>query len=760
MFNLRKILFVLFTCVAFFVNAGVNTKNGNFYISYTDLIVPDNSMIKITRTYNSKSSKLGLFGHGWGSNYETFLKINNDGTITVHENGSGRLTVYYPKSDLNADSKKASVEIAEVYKRANHFGSQNDYDLFVNRLNKDGETRNSYLKYVSNNGMVKTVSIPINSRLDSKYGNYIIRTANGYSRYSQSEIETFDESGFLVEARIGTRSVQIRRTPKGKIIEMVDNNNYHAQFFNNADGTLREIHFKQVKTYYKYDKKRLIESYDTQGNIFKYTYDDKNNMLGIQYVDGTSMRITYDKKTLYTTSLINRVGHLTEYIYADKNDLEYGTTIRYTKGKKVSEDKVWYVNKIGKGGYNYTAKIQRNNKNGTTIQLFDQDQDVHLCSEITINGNKVSYQYKDGFIKQKKSENDTETYIKNNSFKKISEAKKTDIKTSKIIKRQFAYDTKKRLLSVLSTDGDKVALSYGDSHVQTISINELPIVFIFEKDELISINYQNQKIYLNELSKISPDVLIHLEKTLINFMQLVNYPKPVCTNFDTHNNFKIFDDSNSIETLLIELSKYTMDKKSGDDFYKIAMTYTHDGLFSGDYSTTKTNLMIKAKVRGSKEAAKWCQTEILFLNNIQEEIVNEYLLNNQFNDAEIVYAKRLENALPTEKESIATFHWFCQVRQNKQSNKYIENYLNNLTWKTNRFSLKKLRYINDIISEKVLLEQAKNDQDKMESHFVIATKALAQGDKDKAKVFFTKVINTNEVTNMVHKLATAYLKKR
>ena len=40
--------------------AGVNLKNGNFYISYTDIVVPGGGKkLEITRTYNSKSTEVG-----------------------------------------------------------------------------------------------------------------------------------------------------------------------------------------------------------------------------------------------------------------------------------------------------------------------------------------------------------------------------------------------------------------------------------------------------------------------------------------------------------------------------------------------------------------------------------------------------------------------------------------------------------------------------------------------------------------------------
>ena len=57
------------------VYAGVNYKNGNFYVSYTDIVVPGGGKdLEITRTYNSHSTKAGWFGMGWGSDFETRLE--------------------------------------------------------------------------------------------------------------------------------------------------------------------------------------------------------------------------------------------------------------------------------------------------------------------------------------------------------------------------------------------------------------------------------------------------------------------------------------------------------------------------------------------------------------------------------------------------------------------------------------------------------------------------------------------------------------
>jgi hypothetical protein len=78
--------------------AGVNLKNGNFYIAYTDIVVPGaGKKLEITRTYNSKSTQVGWFGFGWGSKFETQLQTSADGCAVIREHGAGGKTRFCPK---------------------------------------------------------------------------------------------------------------------------------------------------------------------------------------------------------------------------------------------------------------------------------------------------------------------------------------------------------------------------------------------------------------------------------------------------------------------------------------------------------------------------------------------------------------------------------------------------------------------------------------------------------------------------------------
>ena len=95
--TLFLVVALIFTLIAPAVFADVNHKNGNFYISYTDLVVPHgDKSLKIVRTYNSKSTVVGIFGFGWGSDFETYLVEQSDGSIVVYENGAGARTIFSP----------------------------------------------------------------------------------------------------------------------------------------------------------------------------------------------------------------------------------------------------------------------------------------------------------------------------------------------------------------------------------------------------------------------------------------------------------------------------------------------------------------------------------------------------------------------------------------------------------------------------------------------------------------------------------------
>src|SRR3954471_5566197 len=77
-------------------SANVSLKNGNFFVGYTDIIYPGGFEPKIERVYNSKTPFSGMFGWGWGNEYEVYLKVLADGSVLVHEYGGGAENRFSP----------------------------------------------------------------------------------------------------------------------------------------------------------------------------------------------------------------------------------------------------------------------------------------------------------------------------------------------------------------------------------------------------------------------------------------------------------------------------------------------------------------------------------------------------------------------------------------------------------------------------------------------------------------------------------------
>ena len=140
--KLTKLMSLGFLIASGNLFAGVNYKNGNFYVSYTDIVVPGGGKdLEITRTYNSHSTHAGWFGMGWGSEFETRLEVGADGAVVIHENGSGARTRFTPKDSVNVESA-ADLIIAKL-KEEKSF-SDTDVKNLRKNLVKDAHLRQSY----------------------------------------------------------------------------------------------------------------------------------------------------------------------------------------------------------------------------------------------------------------------------------------------------------------------------------------------------------------------------------------------------------------------------------------------------------------------------------------------------------------------------------------------------------------------------------------------------------------------------------------
>src|SRR5579884_3804518 len=110
-YSLKTAVLVMLTLVAVAsAHAEVSLKNGNFFTGAKDIVYPGGFEPKIERVYNSKTSFRGIFGWGWGNEYEVNLSVEADGSVVVHEYGGGAENRFSPVA-FNARELDGAVKM-------------------------------------------------------------------------------------------------------------------------------------------------------------------------------------------------------------------------------------------------------------------------------------------------------------------------------------------------------------------------------------------------------------------------------------------------------------------------------------------------------------------------------------------------------------------------------------------------------------------------------------------------------------------------
>lgn len=457
-------IILLSLLVSFSVYGGVNLKNGNFYISYTDIVVPGTGKtLDMTRTYNSKSTEIGWFGFGWGNVFETKLIKSPDGCVVVHEHGAGGKTRFCPKNPVNP--KKAAQKIVDAMrsKSQGSFTGNAEKEL-MNRLVNNAELRHVYAR---------------------KFG-VTTNIAKGSVLYSNErgiqEVKVTNE-GYVRKSNDGKREFFDKQ---GKLVKIVDKNNYKIEFTYKKDqldsikdSFAKQIYFKwysngKVKELwsakdkiaeFKYDGDDLIYSKDVGGNEYGYEYDNNHNLTKIIYnpkrkkgEKEDSMKMEYDKKTFFITKITDRNDDYTAYKYGSnpKDPKNHYWTEVTKKGfnNKYVTNKYEYEIKTKPDGSRYTYRILTKINGIKTETIYSQCCGLPL--KIARGTVVTNFEYNDKGLLTKK-------WSTRGDFVKIQYDKKHN-KISRVDNKagwtKFFYDGKGNLKRAENSAGKAVLLIY------------------------------------------------------------------------------------------------------------------------------------------------------------------------------------------------------------------------------------------------------------------------------------------------------------
>ncbi len=465
--------FLILFSLPLFTFAGVNLKNGNYFISYNDIVSTSKGItLGITRTYNSKSTKEGWFGYGWGTPYEVRLEPSLDGSIIVYENGTGGKTRFTVSgSAAQPKVSKAVSKILSSIKKKSKLTKSSEKEL-KSKLENDNFFRHKMakaygVKAIVDNGTVMT---------SHNYGYQTLKVIKkGYLReYENGLTQLFNKDGLLIASKEKNGyKISLKRNKKTKLVEKIEDTAGNQIFVSwNSNRKIKTLKTKgSKKAIFKYSGKDLINSVDINGLSYTYKYDAYHNLTKItddkiKNKAFASIEVKYAPKTFFASQVKKRNGEVSKYIYESNkknSDLHYWTIVAKTgvSGEPYA-NKYEYEHKLRKDGSQWLyrtsfltgADYKKKKLSGGILRETINNQNEQPV-KITQGKKVTDFKYDNGFMVSKKSNDGTFVELEyNKKFKKVSKIKNNKGWTT------YDYNKKGELKKAVDKSGRAVLLVY------------------------------------------------------------------------------------------------------------------------------------------------------------------------------------------------------------------------------------------------------------------------------------------------------------
>ena len=545
--QLSAILLLLVAATSF---AGVNLKNGNFYISYTDIVVPGTGKtLDITRTYNSKSTERGWFGFGWGNIFETKLVKSPDGCVVIHEHGAGGTTRFCPKNPV--DPNKASQKIVDAMRKKSQSITDVAAKSLLKKLKNNAELRHAYARKFN----VKTNIAAGSTLYSNQRGIQEVKVnKDGYVRKSNDgKKEYFNKLGALVKIKDKNNYVIDFKYKNKRLASIRDSFAKQISFEWYANGKVKKMwSANDKKSEFKYKGDDLVYSKDVDGNEYGFEYDSSHNLVKVVYnpnrkkgVKEDSMKMKYENKTFFISEITDRNGDTTKYTYGSnpKNPKDHYWTEVEKKGfnNKVVKNKYEYEIKTRPDGSRYTHRIFTKISGIETETIYSEC--CGLPIKIARGKHVTNFEYnKKGLLTKKESTRGEFVRIKYDKVhNKISEV------VNKSGWTKFSYDKKGNLKLAENSRKKKVLLIYNNKgkiqkmvdkngktkKARTLSFkyNSLgkPVVIKMDKIGAINVAYDNYGEIKRVESKQGHKMALQVTQAFQNLLSIV---KPAGVNLN------------------------------------------------------------------------------------------------------------------------------------------------------------------------------------------------------------------------------------
>lgn len=486
---MKALLFViaLFGLESF---AGVHLRNGNFFVSYTDLSATEKgTTLELTRTYNSKSTYKGWFGYGWGTPFEVRLESSSDGSIMIYENGSGAVNRFIPGKISAEGVSKVVDDIIASIKKSKPITAETEKNV-RSSLAKDDQYRHKIAKKY---GVVSKHVLGQKLISEDFGGQEVEVTTDGYSRKGPNGLDQFfNKNGVIVKTRNQAGyGLDFSYNKAGEVSKIVDTYGNQFQFEWYSTGTVKTVVSQdKKKAEYSFSGEDLIKVTDAEKITFLYEYDGNHNLTklidtSLKNVKSNAIVVDYDPKNFNAKKVTNRDGSENIYYYEanPKRPKEETTTIVVRKdsaGGSVGEK---YL-------YDYRKRVDGSEWLARTQTITDGSFD-EKTKKITGGYLEEAIYSPTAPYPLKKIEGDVEanyTYTK------------TGLLESKIVKQKgkvterakYGYDTKFNKMNYVKTDNAEYKYEYNSKGdlVKAVEKNGNAILFVYDIEGRISKMYE------------------------------------------------------------------------------------------------------------------------------------------------------------------------------------------------------------------------------------------------------------------------------
>jgi RHS repeat-associated protein len=292
----------------------INVTNGNMYLQQTDYRLPGHGEgLDLTRTYNSQSTRTGIFGYGWTTSYEeslqllgnSFMKLNlADGrAVFLAKRTTGEFTAQEPLDFRGQIANNTDGSYTLTFKdgRVHQFNSSGKLLSLTDRNN------NTITLSYDSNGRLTTVTDASGRTLTLTYASNIVSSVSD----SQGTIATYTSWWDRLETV---------RYPDGS----------GFNFYHN----------------WSYNKLGIVT--DVYGNYLEsHTYDDAGHALTSQVANNGTELYTLNYVSSTETDVTDALGHVTKYFYDTSKGRNVVTRVEGSCGCGSSQIQTWtYDNQL------------------------------------------------------------------------------------------------------------------------------------------------------------------------------------------------------------------------------------------------------------------------------------------------------------------------------------------------------------------------------------------------------------------------------